>query len=62
MTKEEWVEFNFINEQLAQMEEMGLIKDLRIKIGDSLLTSQVNFSVNEEMLSLILKSDSPTIH
>ena len=62
MTKEEWVEFNFINEQLVQMEEMGLIKDLRIEVGDSLLTSQVNFSVNEEMLPLILKSDSPTIH
>ena len=62
MTKEEWVEFNFINEQLVQMEEMGLIKDLRIEVGDSLLTSQVNFSVNEEMLPLILKSNSPTIH
>jgi hypothetical protein len=62
MTKEEWVEFNFINEQLVQMEEMGLIKDLRIEVGDSLLTSQVHFSVNEEMLPLILKSDSPTIH
>ena len=62
MTQEEWAEMQFINQQLEHMEQLGIIKNLRIEVGDSLVTSSVKFSVDEEMLPLILKSNNPTIH
>ena len=62
MTQEEWDEFNFINDQLRHMEQLGIIQDLRIEEGDSLLTSNVKFNVKEEMLPLIMKSEERTVH
>lgn len=62
MTQEEWAEMQFINQQLEHMEQLGIIKNLRTEVGDSLLTSSVKFSVDEEMLPLILKENNPTIH
>ena len=62
MTQEEWAEMQFINQQLEHMEQLGIIKDLKIEIGDCLLTSNVKFSIDEEMLPLILKENNPTIH
>lgn len=62
MTQEELAEMQFINQQLAYMEQLGIIKDLKIKIENSLLTSNVKFSVDEKMLPLILKNVNPTIH
>ena len=62
MTKEEWAEFNFINEQLEYMEHLGIIENLMIEVGDSLLTSHVKFSFKEEMMPLIMKSEEYTVH
>ncbi len=63
MRIEELEQIQTINQQLDHMKELGIIEDYTFEVGDSLETSNIKFSVREEMIPLVFKTNGTrTLH